>query len=157
VVKFNGKIANPTSDTNDSATYTIAPNAYTLSVTNPGYTSFSTNLGLKKGQTVIVDVHISINTNSNITSIDQITLPGIDISSVTITNISYFYNKTWAVIGIQAYGNTAIVVTQYNAASAAWATILGPGTSFTTDSTQGLPQNVQDYLIANNYINPEGQ
>jgi flagellar basal body-associated protein FliL len=161
VVKFNGHKATPSNiTTSGSATYNVAPNTYKLSITDPGYTSFSTSFSVNKNQTIVVNVHIQIvvNEEPTITSISQIPFPtGTDTTNATITSIAYFNNNVWAVVVFQTDGNIGIVVTQYNAQYGSWETLLGPGTTFTTDSLQGIPQNVQDYLTANNYVNPEGE
>jgi hypothetical protein len=168
VVKFNDAAAKPASISGSSATYTVAPGIYKLSVSDPGYTSFSTNFSIQKGQTVIVVVHIKVATtstntttatNPTITNASQLTLAGVNTADITITGVTYFNTNTWAVVSFQSNGNTGIAVVQYNAANKIWLTQLGPGTQFTPDgmAIENIPQNVQDYLTANNYVNPEGE
>jgi hypothetical protein len=155
-VLFNNKSATQTSSNSSSATYSLAPGSYDLTVSDAGYNQFTANFSLHDNQTIIIDAHLQLAANPTINSIQQIHIPGPTVPGVSILNTVYFYGQTWAAVTVQVNGSRAVLVAQYSPASQSWDTVLGPGTSFDQGDTQNLPAQISDYLTTNNYVNPGG-
>lgn len=157
LVHFNNQTIAPKATTTKSQTYSLTPGSYDVAVNNPGYNSFSTHFTVAARQNIIINIYMNLATTPSITSVQQLPLSSSLAATMSITNVIYFYNQTWAVVTIQDNnGNTGVIVVTYRAASATWAATLGPGTTFNAISIQALPSDVQQDLISNNYVNVEG-
>ena len=152
-VKFNGQTSKET-----GTTYHIKPGDYTIVVSKPGFKDFSMQFSLNKSQPVTINVRLPLSSDSTITDVAQLAIPNIaGIPDIQIGGVQYFYDKTWAVVTLQSsVTDTAQVVVQYDAPSAAWHTTLGPGTLFDPFDVQKLPPQVAGYLNANNFVTPGG-
>ncbi|HUB93089.1 MAG TPA: hypothetical protein VMB52_01155 [Verrucomicrobiae bacterium] len=145
-VKFNNHSMSPKS------MYSLSPNKYTLSITGTGYKPFATTFFLSKNQTILINAALQLTTIPNITSTQQLTVYGESVPQLTITDVTYFYQQTWAVLMTENTVAQYIIVAQYLPSSQSWNIVLGPGSSFTQSSLSKVPPLVSSYMTTNNYV-----
>lgn len=152
-VRFNDKHIDP--EKGSSTTYSLPVGSYTLQATATGYTPFTARFTVHKKDTLTINITLKPTTDPTIQTIGQIILPSSAPSNMSITNTTYFYNKTWAVIAVKIPdGDTGVMATQYNAADGTWLTKLGPGTLFAQSDVQTLPSAVATYM--EQYVDTSG-
>lgn len=156
-ITFNGKSYPAAGNVNQTVTYNLPHGNYSLAIRLAGYKSFSTSFSLATGSTIVVTAHLSLSSDPTIHDLGQIT--GLTNSALIVQSINYYYNQTWTTITVQASAtdtDTAVIVASYTPATASWQLRLGPGTYFQNSDISNLPQQVQNYLQANNYVNSGG-
>lgn len=155
-VKFNNEKATPVKKNNPTQ-FKLKPGSYTATIERQGYQTFTTKFTLEKGRPVLINAQLKLDSDPTITSVNQLNLPDLSASNLRIQQISYFYDKTWAAITLQADGSDpATAIVQYDAITHKWNTALGPGTSFAPTDVENLPELVQAYISANSLANPGG-
>lgn len=135
------------------ASYELKAGNYHLVVNKPGYTAFATDFSVSHAKTTTVNVTLTRSFEPTLTTSDQIDIPDVTISNITIINTVYFYDKTWAFVKIRtADGNNAHVVVRYDDVGQKWEVMAGPGTIFSQTTLAGVPSDVVDYIQQNGYI-----
>jgi len=148
-ISFNGK---KQTGSGTPPTYNLTPGTYSLTITTPGYKSFSAKVPVMLGKTVLVNAQLTPTTALTISNPSQITLPS-DVSNVSIVDAQYFYNNSWAILHVNtATDSGAILVLRRSQTSGGWKTVLGPAIGFDPTSINDLPPLVQQYLNDNDYV-----
>lgn len=143
-IQFNGEEIKPAESKGNQATYYLKKGEYTIRVSQDGYKPFGTTFSVTSGQSVSINIQLDLDSDPTITSPTQIKGLGSDI---TISDVHYFYNKTWAVMSVStANTDPAILAARYSPAQHSWSIVLGPGTLFSVDDTAALPSQVASYL-----------
>lgn len=133
--------------TGSVVTYQVAPGSHTLTINALGFKQFKASFDSTVNQPVSITAQLVLSSDSTITSASQI--PGLAASGVTISNVQYFYAKTWAVFTVTLpYTDPALAAAKYIPASSQWVLAAGPGTYFdpSTD-VEGLPSQVANALL----------
>jgi hypothetical protein len=134
--------------------YTLHDGTYKLDISKPGYNNFETSFSVSTNENLVINATMQISSTPPSINSSSLRIPGVPQSSIQITSINYFYDNSWAIVGLGINGgDNAILVAQYSATSKTWVIALGPGTTFSTISTQTLPLLVNQYLNNNGYIN----
>jgi hypothetical protein len=135
-------------------TVTLSATKYSFKATRPGYNAFTTSFTLKDGAHLTLNVTMQRDQSKQDTLTTPEQIPSIDttVANMSVTDVQYFYQKTWAFVTLQQDGNTAYAVVKYNPQSADWDVFSGPGTSFSSSSVQGAPSDVFNYMQQNEFL-----
>jgi PEGA domain-containing protein len=151
-VRFDGKVI---TGSGTPPTYRVPAGTYTLTVEESGYDTFKTSFSTKAGDQLSVTVALKLVTPPTpLQNTNQISIPGAAIPGLTLVSEKYFYENTWAVLGVQAEGgDIATLVAKFDPAEKSWIAVAGPGTVFSVADLQGMPTGVQNYLMQSGIVN----
>jgi hypothetical protein len=127
---------------------------HSLELDKLGYYQFTTDFTVVQGQPVTINAIMRRSVDSTINSASQIEGLAEAAPNSKLTNIVYFYDKTWAVVTVNSNGNSGTLVVYFDDSAQNWKIILGPGTLFSNTSMGGLPNDVVTYMQNNNLIAP---
>ena len=170
VVSLNQKpLTNVSPDSTGAFSEELSGGTYTLQVNKPGYKAFSAQFSITPSQTTLINVNPQPIADTTITNWSQVhasdpvqfddapTGSGTSPSpAVSIVNVQYFYNKTWAFLTVNDGSAYGYEVAQYNFQTNSWVGIAGTSQYFSNYYVNEMPSLVQGYLQANNHTYPEG-
>jgi hypothetical protein len=134
------------------AEYRLTPGSYTLKITAPGYHDFTATVPITLSQTTLVNAQLTPREQASITSPSQLALPA-EVGAVTILNVQYFYNNSWAVVRLNTtYDTDAVLVMQRDQGTSTWKIVVGPALGIDPNTDSSLPTLIQQYLSNNGYI-----
>lgn len=138
--------------------------SYTIQATEPGFKSFSTQFTINWDRSTIIEVSLPPNTDTTITSWSQVQSKGDPAQwdtpaqyitnpnpTITITNVVYFYNKTWALITTYDGSQYGYEMAKYDPQKSVWIGVAETTQFFSNDNVYSMPSEVQTYLENNNY------
>jgi hypothetical protein len=152
---------NVTPETKDSYTYKLYKGGYKLNIIDSGYKDFSSSFKIEPKQNVYVNVNL----------IPSVKPPATDLSKIS-TSVSgnatslinawpnatatavYFDNNTWAFVKVHTgIGlGLAYLIVSYDSSVGKWVVVRGPiDDSDDIGNLQGLPADMQNYLVVNGY------
>jgi len=177
-VSINNKpLPNLSISSSDTFSDQLAAGNYSLQVTKLGYTSFSVQFSVTSNKITDINVNLQPAENTTITSWDQLGSPPdpalwdapsfikTTAPNISIVTVTYFYNKTWAVVetddGItpaSAYdvagGGGGYEIAENNFSTDTWAPIAGTSEFFANADVLKTPPLVQSYLVDNQLAYP---
>lgn len=143
-ITFDGSKLEPQSKTQTALTYRLHKGNHRVQAATPGYKLFATNLQVDTGGEYQISVDLQFAHDPTITSSSQVKGLG---SGAPITNVTYLYGQTWAVLTLQATGtDPALAAAQYDPVANTWQLEAGPGTYFSDWSLSELPDQVAAQL-----------
>ena len=134
-------------------TLTLKAGQHALTVTKPGYQTFSTPFTISRGEEVTVNASLSRTPPPDLQNLNDIS-DKIPANKWKLTAIRYFGTKDWALASAQlADGTPASFILHYDDSASAWRNKFGPFTILYEDDVVDFPGDLQQYLRSNNYVN----
>ncbi len=148
-ISFSGKAHQATSS---PANYNVAPGSYKLTISAPGYKTFSTTVPVTRDQTVLVNAQLTPLSSPTISGPADIVLPS-GVKNLQIIDSQYFYSNSWAILHVNTDSDSnAVLVVRRDQVSGSWRVATGPGLGFGTIDVHGLPPLIQQYLNDHDYV-----
>jgi hypothetical protein len=153
-VTLNNK---PLKITDVDQTVTLDAAKYSFKATRPGYNAFTTTFTLQRSAHITLNITMQRDKSqqSALTTPSQIPSINTTVANMSVTDVQYFYQKTWAFVTLQQDGNTAYAVVKYNPQTTDWDVFSGPGTIFSSSDMQDAPSDVFNYMQQNDFLYQE--
>jgi hypothetical protein len=137
-----------------STKYSLTPGKYTLKVTRPGYTTFTSSFTIKENSDVLVNVRIKPDSVPAVDKPETLAplLPDT-IKNPQVISAEYFYDHTWAVVIFNSDVDTGdVAVMRYIPENHEWLLINDPGVVVDAAEVGDAPEGVITYLESKNLI-----
>lgn len=147
-----------------SLSKSLPSGSFDLKATKPGFKPFSVQFTVASPRATIVSVSLQPTIDTTIDSWDQVQAKGDPAQwetptqfitnpnpIITITNVVYFYNKTWALITTYDGTQYGYEIARYDFQRNTWVGTAATTQFFSNTDVYNTPLQFQKYLENNNY------